>query len=194
MNNDSSFISKARSACISNLELSDIHNCAVGSFINSILSSNDLMLEVGCGNGDIQKYIKSNYIGIDNYMVGSYNNLLVCDAYKMSFANNIFNFILIKDSINYFSNIDLLVSECDRVKKKDGYILFSEFIGINYSEFIFPIKKFIKFKLKLLRNAWDYTYKEYYSKAYVYNYLLLHYKDVRIVNFDIDGRYGFLCR
>lgn len=187
-------IAHARSSGISSSTIGNFHHQLVGEYINELLKVNDntvKLLEVGCGKGDLRKYINCQYFGIDPIELPECCEFQFtkCSGQKTQFLSNYFDLVIIKDGINYYSDLEELFSELFRILKKDGLIVITEFVGNSYSLPRFALKKFIKFRLGLMRNYWDNTYLGYYSHVDIVKHVGKYLKDVKYSYNQVDERY-----
>ena len=86
------------------------------------------ILDVGCGNKPYEflfNTAKENYIGSD--VVQSSDNVvdILCLATKIDSANESFDTVFSTQVIEHVDNTELMMSECNRVLKKDGIFILS---------------------------------------------------------------------
>lgn len=157
-------IEHARAIKASSSVIGEYHHQLVGEFVNNLSLSRKLqspkLLEIGCGKGTLRKYITSSYFGIDPIQLPECKEFQFkqCCGQKIPFENHFFDIIVIKDAINYHSDLNELLSEITRSVIPNGLVIFTEFVGKNYSLPRFLLKKFIKFQIGLMKNSWDNSY------------------------------------
>jgi ubiquinone/menaquinone biosynthesis C-methylase UbiE len=138
----------------------------VANWINALAGERARVLEIGCGSGALGGHIKARYAGIDPIR---HKDLRDGVDFKIGLGENIphpdgsFDFVLIKDAINYFSDLEPLLKDASRVLVDGGAILITEFVGPGYSPGKQKLKNFIKKYLRVHRNIWDSTYLNYYT-------------------------------
>lgn len=101
----------------------------------------DVVLDVGCGNGAFAYEIakKCFCIGID-WFIGdnlfyltqnsSGVSFLQADVQNLPFSDNVFDKILLSSVLQMVENDDLLIKECNRVLKENGIMVLS--VPLNY--------------------------------------------------------------
>ena len=141
-------------------------NKIVGDWVNSIAENKASILEVGCGSCKVSKHIHCRYVGIDPIR----HDEMEDDAYfsigsgeSIPYPDSSFNFILIKDSINYFSDIDPVLIECARVLDRNGSLLITEHVGNKFTLSGQIVRNFIKKFMGIGRSSWDTTIQNYHS-------------------------------
>lgn len=138
----------------------------VANWINSLSGENSRVLEIGCGSGALGGHIKARYAGIDPIR---HKDLGEGVDFKIGLGENIphpegsFDFVLVKDAINYFSDLGPLLADASRVLTNGGAILITEFVGPGYHPAKQKLKNLVKKHLKIHRNIWDSTYLSYYT-------------------------------
>ena len=167
-------IAYARTTQSSSLEIGERHHKLVGSFINNLYKNNNetiSVLDVGCGKGTVRKFIIGNYFGIDPIELPECMEYQFkrCTFKSSNFKDNTFDVILIKDGINYYTDLSDIMSEIARIIKPTGTAVFTEYVDKNYSELLFHFKKLMKFRFGLMKNSWDKTYLNYYSHKDIIN-------------------------
>lgn len=144
----------------------------VSTWLNSFSKEGQRLLEVGCGEALIRRDLKVEYHGLDpirhDRLVEDFPFYL-CTADQLEANNNLFDYILIKDSINYFSSIDGLLRSILPLLNRGGTILFTEYVGKSYSPIMQGFKNIIKKYLKIKTNIWDKTYVNFYSSQNIIN-------------------------
>ncbi|MEK6937248.1 MAG: class I SAM-dependent methyltransferase [Nanoarchaeota archaeon] len=102
------------------------------SLINKYIKVNDKILEIGCGSGNILKFINSkNVYGIDisPKMIDfckktlPNGNFVSGDAENLPYENNFFDKVIISEVLYYLPDLDKAIKEAHRVLKKDGLLL-----------------------------------------------------------------------
>jgi SAM-dependent methyltransferase len=123
------------------------------------------LLEIGCGSGAIRDYLEAiQYAGIDPIECkDAAFDFRTGYAESIPHQNGMFDLVLIKDTANYFRDLDPVIVEAMRVLKPGGAILFTEDVGANYRPGMQKAKNLIKKHLHLRRNIWDKTYSNYYT-------------------------------
>jgi len=187
-------IAYARSTRVSPIAIGEHHHQLVGQFVNNLFRLNaesTKLLEVGCGKGTMRKFINGSYFGIDPIELPEccefrFNR---CSGQKTPFQADYFDVIVIKDGINYYSELDEVLPEMVRILKPTGLVVFTEFVGKNYSLPRFLFKKFIKFQLGVLKNSWDKTYLGYYSHQDIILRAREYFESVKYTFNPIDERY-----
>jgi SAM-dependent methyltransferase len=89
--------------------------------------NNKRILDFGCGDGRYKKYIitKNEYIGIDVAESGHGENKnydLLYDKKKIPFEDKAFDVIIFTEVLEHIEDVDLTISELNRVLKKNGKI------------------------------------------------------------------------
>ena len=170
-------------AVLSSTLIGDSQHQIVGNFLNKIVTDKMSLLEIGCGNGQLSKYLNCSYHGSDPIELPECSEFKFTKCYgeDTPFVANSFDVIVIKDGINYYSNLEPLFNELVRIIKPEGSVIFTEFVGSNYSGLRIILKKFIKFRLGLMKNKWDDTYLGYYSHNH--NHIL---KQARVHFMHVD--------
>ncbi len=74
-----------------------------------------------------------------------------------------FDYVLVKDAVNYFSDLAPLLDDAFRVLSEDGAALLTEFVGPRYHPWTQKLKNAVKKYLNVHRNIWDSTYLNYYT-------------------------------
>jgi len=110
-----------------------------------------IMLDVGCGIGEIDRAISKDFekfkiIGVDSASKSirealdkdvNNNKFLVCNAEKLCFNNNSFNAVLLVNILHHsFANINLIIREAIRVMKKEGILIIFELNPLNLFQMI----------------------------------------------------------
>ncbi len=163
------------------------------------LSNNNIILEIGCGDGRFTKQIikknKNIYVGIDiSYKMIKYtrnnikrSNFIISDAEYLPFRNEVFDRILIFATLFFISNQKKTILEIKRVSKKNCKIVIDHRnilnVKILINKILFKIlkkikniiKKIIKIKLieKILKKIiGEEKYKTW--EEYIVKYKLIH--------------------
>jgi ubiquinone/menaquinone biosynthesis C-methylase UbiE len=138
----------------------------VANRINSFSGENFRLLEIGCGSGILSKFLIARYAGIDPI---KHHDLPEGLDFKIGLGEHIphpdksFDYVLIKDAINYFSRLAPLLDDAMRVLTDDGAIILTEFVGPRYHPATQKLKNVVKKYLRVHRNIWDSTYLNYYT-------------------------------
>jgi ubiquinone/menaquinone biosynthesis C-methylase UbiE len=138
----------------------------VAKWINSFSSEETALLEIGCGSGALSDFLAAQYAGIDPI---KHKDLRDGIDFKIGLGESIphaaksFDYVLIKDAINYFSDLAPLLNDVSRVLTDDGAVLITEFVGPNYRPVKQKLKNIVKKYLRIRRNIWDGTYLNYYT-------------------------------
>jgi SAM-dependent methyltransferase len=138
----------------------------VAKWVNSIAGVNSRVLEIGCGEGSLGFHLQASYAGIDPIQ---HQDLEEGVDFKVGIGEEIphpncsFDFVLVKDAINYFSDLHLLLADASRVLTDGGAILITEFVGARYHPRKQKLKNLIKKYLRIQRNIWDATYLNWYT-------------------------------
>lgn len=174
-----------------NIIKSNNQNHFVCTVINKLITKNSKLLDIGCGDAKIRKKLNCVYHGLDPIIHKNLINDFIfynCDIFSYSLKTR-FDFILIKDSVNYFVNIEVFLNELQNLLKKDGSIIFTEYVGYSYNPYIQVIKNFIKKYLFIRTNIWDKTYKNFYSSIDIIKYALRLKFEVKYSYYKKEGRY-----
>src|SRR4051812_17758009 len=147
------------------VELALKQTAIVADWVN-LVARGTRVLELGCGQGQLAKLLMVDYCGVDPIR---HENL--CDGFdfrvgsgeRIPHPSGTFDYVLIKDAINYFGNLRPVLQEISRVLHPEGRVLITEFVGPNYHPFKHKIKNFVKKYLRLRLNIWDKTYANYYT-------------------------------
>jgi ubiquinone/menaquinone biosynthesis C-methylase UbiE len=184
-------IARARESKASPDVIGEQQHKIVGKFISKMINADDKLLEIGCGDGTLRKYVMGKYHDIDPIKSSECVDFDFhqCFGESSPFLDNYFDVIIIKDGINYYSNLDLLFGEVVRLLKPSGFVVFTEFVGGNYSSVLFLLKKFLKFQVGIMRNQWDSTYLGYYSHNDVICYAKKSFNNVEYLFNSCDERY-----
>jgi ubiquinone/menaquinone biosynthesis C-methylase UbiE len=146
-------------------ELALKQTAIVANWINSFAKGKRL-LELGCGRGQIAELLSVDYCGIDPI-----RHEKLCEGFEfrtgsgenIPYRSDSFDYVLIKDAVNYFSNLRPVLEEASRVLRPQGVVLITEFVGPSYHPLKQKLKNLIKKYLKLRLNVWDKTYLNYYT-------------------------------
>ena len=147
-----------------NIDLAISQHEMVSCFVSQILTSQDYFLDVGCGSGYQAQLLQCQYFGLDPIRVPFHSdfNFVIGYGENIPFADGQFDFVMIKDGINYYRNLLPLFFEIKRILKPGGRLIITEFTGSHQYKCLFWIKKFLKFKVGFFLNSWDITYNGYY--------------------------------
>jgi SAM-dependent methyltransferase len=123
------------------------------------------LLEIGCGCGALRDHLEGiQYAGIDPIECkDAAFDFRIGYGESIPHQNGTFDLVLIKDTANYFRELDPVIVEAMRVLKPGGAILFTEDVGANYRPGLQKAKNLIKKHLHVRRNIWDKTYSNYYT-------------------------------
>jgi ubiquinone/menaquinone biosynthesis C-methylase UbiE len=138
----------------------------VAQWINSIANETNSVLEIGCGNCYLKEHLRARYLGIDPIKHEDINEedyFKIGSAESIPYPNKSFDFVLIKDAINYFADIEPVYAEASRVLNDQGVILITEMVGNNFHPITQVVKNFLKKYIGIKRNIWDSTYLNWHS-------------------------------
>ncbi|MBI2672554.1 methyltransferase domain-containing protein [Candidatus Woesearchaeota archaeon] len=102
------------------------------NLIKKHIKKNDKILEIGCGSGNLLRFIEcDNIYGLDisSNMVKEAKksvpngNFIAGDAENLPYENNLFDKVIISEVLYYLPDMEKAISEAKRVLKKDGVIL-----------------------------------------------------------------------
>ncbi|MDI9319580.1 MAG: methyltransferase domain-containing protein [Phycisphaerales bacterium] len=110
------------------------------SWMNNYIKANDIGIEVGCGNGVSEFFIKSDHYSLTDYTDFDWIDKKV-DALNMPYENQSLDFIVSSNMIHHLAKPYLFFDECYRVLKPNGVLLIQE---INCSLFLRIILKLMK--------------------------------------------------
>lgn len=124
---------------------SDISFKVAKSFVTGFVGKRDLVLDLGCGSGNLIPYylnrvIPENGYFVDksflnlliakNFFVRSRTNLICTDVEKgLPFDSEIFDIFTATDSFHNITNKDILVREMGRLLKRNGLLLIAHTIN-----------------------------------------------------------------
>ena len=100
--------------------------------INKHIKKEDRVLEIGCGSGNILRFINSkNIYGLDisPKMIDfckktiPYGNFTQGDAENLPYENDFFDKVIISEVLYYLPDLEKALEEAKRVLKKDGLLL-----------------------------------------------------------------------
>jgi ubiquinone/menaquinone biosynthesis C-methylase UbiE len=149
----------------SRTDLADRQFVVVANWING-LAPNARILELGCGSGRMAALLTGTYAGVDPIR---HDNLCAGFDFRLGSGasipheNGSFDYVLIKDAINYFSDLNPVIREALRVLSPSGAILATEFVGSHYAPLKQRFKNLIKKHLNIHLNPWDSTYANFYT-------------------------------
>ena len=124
------------------------------------------LLEIGCGSGAIRDYLPAriHYSGIDPIECAHATfDFKIGYAENIPHAEGVFDLVLVKDAVNYFRELEPVMSEAFRVLKTNGAVLLTEDVGATYRPGTQKLKNLLKKHLHLRRNIWDKTYSNFYT-------------------------------
>ncbi|WP_081543337.1 class I SAM-dependent methyltransferase [Chromobacterium violaceum] len=142
------------------------HHKWVAEWINSLAKESDSILEIGCGNCKLRNYLKAQYAGIDPIKHSDLSDeeyFRVGRGEAVPYPAASFDFMLIKDAINYFADIDPVLREASRVLNSNGSLLLTESVGKKFHPAMQVIKNLLKKYVGVGRNIWDSTYLNWYD-------------------------------
>ena len=102
------------------------------NLIKKHIKKDDRILEIGCGSGNLLRFIECNNIhGLDiskNMIKEAKKSVLsgnfsVGDAENLPYDDNFFDKVIISEVLYYLPNLDKAIKEASRVLKKDGLLL-----------------------------------------------------------------------
>lgn len=99
---------------------------------------NSLVLDVGCREGTLKKYLPENikYSGID-IVPRPEKNIIGCDVTKgLPFKNDFFDYIFCLEVLEHLKNPFFVLGELKRIVKPTGFIIFSVPSPYHYREII----------------------------------------------------------
>ena len=134
----------------------------VYDFIVRYINKNDLFIELGSGNGVMAKYFTEyNYIGLDPIRPNKINYPFLQGIVEaLPINNDSLNLCFCKDSLSYYRSLTLVFNETNRVLKKNGYFIITEFVGEYYNNpIILYIRKSVRRLIGLAqgRISWEDT-------------------------------------
>ena len=100
--------------------------------INKHIKKEDRVLEIGCGSGNILRFINSkNIYGLDISpkmiyfckKIMPYGEFTTGDAEDLPYENNFFDKVIISEVLYYLPNLEKALEEAKRVLKSGGLIL-----------------------------------------------------------------------
>ena len=154
-------------------------------FYSQILPKREgLTLDLGCGDGHMQPYIK-NYVGCDisRNALRKFNAIRVCGhAEQLPFRDGIFDHILLCETLEHVKERNRALSECYRILKRNGEIIVSSPYG-NHPYHVSSTKPMQEYGLKL-RDYLDGRFNErYLTTLLVRNgFVLTFIKVIKIKN------------
>lgn len=110
------------------------------SWMNNYIQPNDIGIEVGCGNGVSEFFIKSEHYSLTDFTDFDWIDRKV-DALNMPYEDQSLDFIVSSNMIHHLAKPYLFFDECHRVLKPNGVLLIQE---INCSLFLRVILKLMK--------------------------------------------------
>ncbi len=107
-------------------------------------SNNGSILELGCGTGRTSAVLAGKGIKAVNLDIcerfldygknkGRITYPVAGSAYQLCFSDNVFDKIIIPDAFHHILDHEQLFSECFRVLKHDGELIFFEIVWANYA-------------------------------------------------------------
>ena len=193
------------------------------SLIELNLKKKNIMLDLGCGTGDIfyeimkKSFLNNNYLAclVDpniemmNYGIKKLKskNLVWLASYgeKLPFKNNKFDLVTMSFSLRNVQNIDITLNEINRVLKKNGQFLCLEFGKVNnlvintiykiYSDNFIPM---IGKKVTGNKEAYEYlieSIKKFPSQKEIYKILKLKkFYKINYYNLNFGIAVIYSCR
>ena len=193
------------------------------SLIELNLKKKNIMLDLGCGTGDIfyeimkKSFLNNNYLAclVDpniemmNYGIKKLKskNLVWLASYgeKLPFKNNKFDLVTMSFSLRNVQNIDITLNEINRVLKKNGQFLCLEFGKVNnlvintiykiYSDNFIPM---IGKKVTGNKEAYEYlieSIKKFPSQEEIYKILKLKkFYKINYYNLNFGIAVIYSCR
>lgn len=166
--------------------------CMYDEIIKRVISKKPkTLLDLGCGNGNILKILSENtettLYGLDlsEEMINEAGKrlnkeitLTVGDSENLPYENNTFDCIICNASFHHYTNPDLVLSEIQRVLKKNGTFILGDPTA--------PFKWYLKFLNYFLKysNSGDY---HIYNQSEITSLLLKH-------NFHVENFKKLNCR
>lgn len=169
----------------------------VARWINSFSSEKSRLLEIGCGSGILGTYLKAQYAGIDPI---EHKELCKDIEFKIGLGESIpypdksFDYILVKDAINYFADLDPVFSDASRALSDDGAILLTEFVGPRYHPLKQKLKNLVKKHLRIRRSVWDATYLNFYTSHDVMRAAARREFSISYTYVSAESRYYVIAR
>jgi len=129
-----------------------------------------LMLDLGCGNGQFSVSVfKEVGVGIDvsskaikaSKGLGLYTNLIVCDARRLPFSDNVFTTVFSNCTLEHIPEVEKAIQEVGRVLKNNGSFIFTVPSEYFSQFFFFPFKNYIDWRNKSLFHINLFKFKEW---------------------------------
>jgi len=102
---------------------------------NKIIFKNKLILDVGCGTGQLGETFAEAGNHVVSIDISSKNSHVICDALCTPFKNQVFDIVLAINFLEHIKNPNSLINEVRRVLRKGGGIM------IQTSNRWFPIEQ-----------------------------------------------------
>ena len=169
----------------------------VANWVNSFSNEKSRLLEVGCGVGMLSQYLTAQYAGIDpieHKDLCKGIDFKIAIGEKIPYPDKSFDYVLIKDAINYFAVLGPFLTEASRVLADNGAILVTEFVGRRYHPRLQKLKNLIKKHLWIKRNMWDATYLNFYTSHDVKRLAEHHGFSVEYRYVNAELRYCLILR
>jgi ubiquinone/menaquinone biosynthesis C-methylase UbiE len=114
-----------------------VYKKKVAKTISKLCEDNSLVLDFGCGNGNVSKLISNDknnvrIIGTDLENRSCEISFVKCLEYNLPFNDNYFNTTIVVDVLHHIPNIEKMLSEIKRVTK--NYIIIKEHAANNFFE------------------------------------------------------------
>ncbi len=110
------------------------------NWMNDFIQSEDIGIEVGCGNGLAKEYIKSKNFSITDFTDFDWVDKKV-DALNMPYEDNNFDYIVSSNMIHHLATPYLFFTECLRVLKPGGKLIIQEVNGSFFMRILLRLMK-----------------------------------------------------
>jgi ubiquinone/menaquinone biosynthesis C-methylase UbiE len=155
--------------------------------VKRYLDKNAIFCDVGCGNGtflkNISSYISKGY-GFDKKVnEHAEGNLVFKNAYideKIPMSSGSVDYVTLIAVLEHLEKPESVLSECNRILKKDGKILITTPAPVSK-----PILEFLSFKLNIVSPVEIMDHKHYYSKSELKSILeKCGFKEAQVKSFE----------